>query len=760
MAEQFGEYELLQKIATGGMAEIHLARVGGVEGFSRRVVVKRMLPQLAVREDFVNMFLDEARLAANLIHPNIVQVFNLGEVDGSYFMAMELIDGPHLGALFAHSLRQRRPLPIELCVYMVARAADGLDFAHNHIDPGTGKPLNVVHRDISPQNLLVSRHGDVKVTDFGVAKAETQKAKTRTGIIKGKVSYMSPEQCLGETVDRRTDVFALGVVLYELLTRRRLYREKSDLLVMQRITAEDVRPPSEVNPGVDMELDEISLRALAKDADHRFPSAAELSETLDVWLATQGHADCRAQLQRWMDAHGEGLGVGAGPVEESIGSIPAQPNPEATAAQMEHADMEDAGGTVSTPVLDPAHSGMSDKFPRLDEDNALAQTERLAEAGVTLNGDRRHSIPSDTQVIDVSSHPDQAILSVQDLGPPAAYGHDTIPPPSELQLPSDSLLEVERAAKPLPIAALAGGLMAFLIAAGAGAFLLLSPGTVEPPDDGLKAPIVEVVATRVDSDATRAGTAADTPAAPEAAKLSVLTEPDGAVVLIDGKPDGNAPREIGFELTENKTVRVSAIFPDQAPVTEDVTLSPGGEYAVRLLARARITVKTTPPGGSVMLDGKPMGPTPRTDMMVVPGAEHLVAVSLAGYAAWQEAVTPEPGQRIVLEPTLDKTASQPKPKPKPKPRTGRRPPAVETGEGVLIVNSAPWGIVYIDGRRRGPTPLRLPRVRAGKHRVKIVNKDFGFTKEVKVDVKKDDKTSVGFRFEKKGSGYVFSRLIR
>src|SRR5690606_4115629 len=137
MSERFGEYELIKKIATGGMAEIYLARIGGVEGFTHHIIVKRMLPQLAVRSDFVQMFLDEARLTTNLVHPNIVQVFNLGQVDGAYFIAMELIDGPHLGALFAHSLRQRRPLPVELCVYAVARAANGLHYAHEQRDQGT-----------------------------------------------------------------------------------------------------------------------------------------------------------------------------------------------------------------------------------------------------------------------------------------------------------------------------------------------------------------------------------------------------------------------------------------------------------------------------------------------------------------------------------------------------------------------------------------------------------------------------------------------
>ena len=308
--ERYGDFDLKKLIATGGMAEIYLARQAGLD-VARTVVVKRMLPQLAVRADFVQMFLEEARLAAGMTHPNIVSVFHLGEVDGSYFIAMEFIDGPHLGQLFAHSLRLHMPLPIEYCTYLVARAADGLHYAHEHCDPATNATLNVVHRDVSPQNILISRTGAVKVTDFGVAKASTHQSKTRTGVIKGKVAYMSPEQCLGEQVDRRTDVFALGIVLYELLTRRRLFRDKSDMLAMQRITSVDVAPPSTINPAIDATLDGICLRALARDRTARTPSAAELSEVLDAWLVAQRVGDTRAHLQDWFEQHAAELTIGA-----------------------------------------------------------------------------------------------------------------------------------------------------------------------------------------------------------------------------------------------------------------------------------------------------------------------------------------------------------------------------------------------------------------------------------------------------------------
>ncbi len=325
MSQRFGEYELTRHIATGGMAEIFLARPSA--GLDRVLIIKRMLPELAVRPDFVQMFLDEGRLTASLQHPHVVRVHDMGQVDSSYFIAMELVDGPHLGALFAHSLRARKPLPIELCVWIIARAADGLDYAHTLENPATGKPLQLVHRDISPQNILVSRTGEVKVTDFGVAKASTQQTKTRTGIVKGKVSYMSPEQCLGDAVDHRTDVFALGVVLYELLTRRRLFRDKSDLLVMQRITNEDVAPPSSVNPAIDADLDAIVAKAMHKGLDGRYQSAADFADALDVWLLQKGRVADELTVATWFAEHCPELAPTAtpdGPVEATV-AVPFSP---------------------------------------------------------------------------------------------------------------------------------------------------------------------------------------------------------------------------------------------------------------------------------------------------------------------------------------------------------------------------------------------------------------------------------------------------
>jgi eukaryotic-like serine/threonine-protein kinase len=743
MAERFGEYELLTKIATGGMAEIYLARIGGVEGFSRRIVIKRMLPQLAVRPDFVEMFLDEARLAANLVHPNIVQVFNLGQVDGSYYMAMELIDGPHLGTLFAHSLRQRRPLPLELCVFAVARAADGLHYAHEQHDAATGQALFIVHRDISPQNILVSRYGDVKVTDFGVAKAQTQQSKTRTGIVKGKVSYMSPEQCLGEPVDRRTDVFALGVVLYELLTRRRLYREKSDLLVMQRITAEEPRPPSSLNPAIDNELDQIAVRALAKDRDDRFSSAADLSEALDIWLATQGHSDCRGQLHRWMEAHADDLGVGLSSPEQHGGT----PSWERSGSRPATRGADDGGGTVSTPALDPAQgqASLSGRHPVVGNDDVDASTSRISavtDAGASEGALPQLPLPGDALVL-------SAALALSDLR--SVSPQDRVP----------------RSKVPL-FAALAVAAVVLV-----GVFFGLASGEKErdPVGEGARVIVVgEVTSPRREVPDPPAVPSAQAPPEPlptvevtqpgppveslAPAILVVVTVPPGVLVLVDGLPRGRSPARVELALDEPRQLEVQAVFTDQSPSTTSVRLEPQGEATVRLLAKVPLTVRSDPPGAQVFLGNDSVGTTPRESLLVEPGKKLAVAVVRAGYKKYVAELTPESGKPLVIDARLEKAAARPRPE--------VPPPTQPAAFGTLVVDSKPWGVVYVDGKKVGPTPVTLDKVRVGSRKVRVVNKNagFDFAKTVNVEVKKDARAAVGFVWQKNGETYELERLIQ
>ncbi|MHB8417179.1 MAG: serine/threonine-protein kinase [Myxococcales bacterium] len=296
---RLGRYTLLGKLATGGMAEVFLARQDGPQGFAKTVVIKKILPHFVTDAQFVQMFLNEARLAALINHPNVVSIYELGE-DASqetYYMAMEYIDGCNLRRLAQGASEQKKPLPPALAARIVADAAAGLDFAHNLKGEGQ-RPLNIVHRDISPENILLTYSGLVKVVDFGIAKAAASEGKTRTGQIKGKVAYMSPEQILGQEIDRRTDVWALGVTLYWLLGGARPFRGPNEAAIMNLIV--NAQPP-DLPANVPAELGQIVSRALAKDREARLPTAAALQGELERHLASGGQNVTTSGVSAYMN---------------------------------------------------------------------------------------------------------------------------------------------------------------------------------------------------------------------------------------------------------------------------------------------------------------------------------------------------------------------------------------------------------------------------------------------------------------------------
>jgi serine/threonine-protein kinase len=282
-----GRYVLERRLAAGGMAEIWLAHQAGPAGFQKDVVVKRILPHLASDRRFVEMFLDEARNAARLDHPNIVQIFDLGESDGDYYIAMEYVDGWDLEAIIDRSVELRQMLHPAICAWILAASCAGLDYAH-HFKDRSGTCAGLVHRDVSPQNIRVSRGGSVKVMDFGIAKARTSSHKTQTGAVKGKLSYMSPEQIQGQELDGRSDIFALGIVLYEMLTSQRPFGHESELLAVTAIMHQSPRAIAELAPHIPGELEQIVLRCLAKDRTQRFQTASELQLALEQYLRSEG----------------------------------------------------------------------------------------------------------------------------------------------------------------------------------------------------------------------------------------------------------------------------------------------------------------------------------------------------------------------------------------------------------------------------------------------------------------------------------------
>jgi TonB family protein len=300
--DHFGQYEILERIASGGMAELYKAKRTGVEGFQKIVAIKKILPHLADDEEFITMFADEAKLAAQLNHPNIIHIYDLGKIQaGGYFIAMEYVDGRDLRAIQKSGRELGVPLPVPLAVYIASKVASALDYAHRRRD-AEGHDLHIVHRDVSPQNILISYEGDIKLCDFGIAKATSKASQTQSGALKGKLQYMSPEQAWGKPIDRRSDLFSLGVVLHELLTGDRLFRGDTDIEVLEKVRSAEVAPPSRSNPEVPKNLDGVLLRCLAKDPEERYANASDLLRDLDSVLYSYtpapGSADIAIYLHR------------------------------------------------------------------------------------------------------------------------------------------------------------------------------------------------------------------------------------------------------------------------------------------------------------------------------------------------------------------------------------------------------------------------------------------------------------------------------
>lgn len=307
IGERFGKYLLVGEIAVGGMAEVFLAVHKGIESYIKVVVIKRVLPHLSNNPEFVRMFVDEARLVARIEHPNIVRTYEFGEVNGQYFTAMEYLPGEDLFKALNNLSMSRQLMPLHIATGIGVQVCNGLHFAHQFTDTA-GKPLNLVHRDINPANIIITYGGEVKIIDFGVAKTNAN-VQTINGVIKGKVAYMPPEQVLGREVDQRADIFSAGVVLWEILTGRPLFLRSNEAATLYAIMNAPISPPSKLRADVPPELDRIVLRALARSPGDRYASAEDMAGALDDVLTRMPRFDAR---------------VVAGKLEELFGSTRAE----------------------------------------------------------------------------------------------------------------------------------------------------------------------------------------------------------------------------------------------------------------------------------------------------------------------------------------------------------------------------------------------------------------------------------------------------
>ena len=298
MKEIFEKYILLDRIAVGGMAEVFRAKLTGEKGFEKLIVVKKMLPHMAEDPEMVSHFIDEAKLAALLQHENIIHVYNFGEAEGSYFIAMEYLFGKDLKSILAKSSQIDSLIGVEKSLLIASKICEGLEYAHNLKDL-QGASLNIIHRDISPQNIIITYDGKVKIIDFGIAKTTSQTSKTQVGIIKGKVAYMSPEHAEGKSIDRRSDIFATGIILYEMITGQEMYSGDTMELLNKAIHAQ-YELPEDITPGLPPKVYEILHRALNKDINERYQSCGEMMAEIENCLYDMNYRPNTKILEKYI----------------------------------------------------------------------------------------------------------------------------------------------------------------------------------------------------------------------------------------------------------------------------------------------------------------------------------------------------------------------------------------------------------------------------------------------------------------------------
>jgi len=349
--ESFGPYRLLERIAVGGMAEVFRAKRQGVEGFEKVVAVKRILPHLSDNQEFVDMFVHEAKMVAGLTHPNIVQIFDLGKLESSYYIAMELVHGRDLRSIQKRAQDRGVRVPLDLAALIVSKICSALEYAHRKKDD-RGRPLQIVHRDVSPQNVLISFEGDVKLTDFGIAKAASKATTTDHGELRGKLLYMSPEQAWGRPIDKRADIFSLGVVFYELVTGHKPFLASSEGSILDAVRECRVAPPTTINPRIPDRLASVVMKALDRDPDQRYQDAAEMYRDLDRVLHER-QVPSAPELSRLMNVLYD---------ERERGDVVAEEDETHTSAAKLHVEFDSPARKAAVAGQDPSIEKLLKRF--------------------------------------------------------------------------------------------------------------------------------------------------------------------------------------------------------------------------------------------------------------------------------------------------------------------------------------------------------------------------------------------------------------
>jgi tRNA A-37 threonylcarbamoyl transferase component Bud32 len=699
---ELAKYEIIKRLAAGGMAEIFLARASGLPGVQKTVVIKRILPVLASKSDFLEMFLNEARIAATLQHVNVVQMYDVGVADGNYFIVMEYLHGEDVRSIQRALYERRERLPLEHALHIAIGVCAGLHYAHEKIGHD-GQPLNIVHRDVSPQNVIVTYNGDVKLLDFGVAKASSNLHETACGIVKGKIPYMSPEHCMGHTIDRRADIFSLGIMMFELTLGRRLYGGGTEFETLKRIVEQPVPRPSELEPDYDLRLEQIVMRALAKRADDRYATARELQIELED-LARERRMYMSAialsqfmerlfgnKIEAWRETGQPPAREGAREADggdyelEIVAEGPAIPEPPPPGAAP-------AAGAAVAGVA-PAAAGPA---PAAAPARTLTPAGARAPSVAPPRANPRPVAPAAA----ASAHPRSPTAApASQLTPARAVA----PLPASQVTPARSLLPP---AAPAPQVAPAGSVSP-----------PAAPASQATPARALAPPPASASSgTPVSAAAPAAGDAAMEPAQAPTPELAPAHEPTPArePTPTDWPPALAAPparrraRTIAGAAAALLLATVAgAVVARRAP--SRATVAPRSAVAPQPTEPPRAADPPRPE----LARTEPAPPAEAARAVAAPPRAAPLAARATVPVADREPATRTPRSRhargkiaAALRSELPRAASPP-----------ARDPAV------LVLDTTPWCEVEIDGVPRGSTPLSAP-LPAGAHRVRLTNADY------------------------------------
>ncbi len=753
----FGKYLLLERINVGGMAEIFLARSRGVHGFKRILAIKKILPTMAEDKEFIAMFIDEARIAAELSHAGIVQIFELGKYEDDYYIAMEFIHGKDLRFIQERMTRERIPMPVSKAAFITYKICEALDYAHTRKD-SSGRPLGIVHRDVSPQNVLISYEGEVKICDFGIAKAANRSQKTQAGVLKGKFGYMSPEQVRGLPLDGRSDIFTVGTLLYEMVTLERLFVGESDFSTLEKVRNADVVPPSAYNREVPEELEDIILRALAKEVEDRFQNTAEFGDALQAFLLKSGMVSARdlssfmrkvfsaeleaelRRLEQYQDFSESSLQLeeqtGDDDFASELSSETSDEDADLDAKTLIFAshEVEGNGRVRSTPPPVPSEN----QAPWQNADASGTNGLEIAEA--------KTMIFSDAQATPVAtSNPDLAAEKTMLFSDPEIQPDEDIhelPTRGVIDRPDLRLVEPE---SPKPASARGRSIqeklffplaviMALLLGWSAFVSVRLAQQENVPSETGFELITHPATGVEVMLDGRHAATL--TPfvgqdLAPGVHSVKVtrmgyqpferkVTIKAGTMLVLDATlarsstalKDKNIFKKTTVVKPGTRTDPLRQEKPDAGIGNRQQTTKKIAEKLPKnpVVKTAELRVVTKPSGAQISVNGKKLGHAPIASKDFKVGAKLKIAAMLRGYRSARREVEIKNGNSNEIKIEMEKIIKPKEPKKPRKPLFG-----------FLVANTRPWSKVFIDGKYSGrETPIapdKKLKLTAGKHKV-------------------------------------------